>query len=229
MDELHKRFGGSRQIVTSVLNEIDNMKIPTKDEQFIENIEKIQKIKRDLEAVKLSSVLEQESILIKLENLLTDKIKDMWLLKAEDKGLLKKNTPSADRCKGFLEFLEGCKDMADWTIASNEALPSNIKSKYSFVTTTLSTSSHMPADRTFAKNNSKFPCLACGANGCTDENETHHPTKNCDHWNSLSFFDRKKLVKCIKHPYRDHQTEDCTDSIGKCYVCEKQNEHHPLL
>ena len=105
MDELDKNFGGSRQIVTSVLNEIDNMKIPTKDEQFIENIEKIQKIKRDLEAVKLSSVLEQESILIKLENLLTDKIKDMWLLKAEDKGLLKKNTPSA-----FLwSFLKGAR------------------------------------------------------------------------------------------------------------------------
>ena len=125
LDELDKNFGGSRQIVTSVLNEIDHMRVPTRDQEFIENIEKIKKIERDLQAVNLSNVLEQESILMKLENLLTDKIKDMWLLKAEDKGLLKKNTPSADRCKGFLEFLEGCKNMADWTIASNEALPAN--------------------------------------------------------------------------------------------------------
>ena len=45
----------------------------------------------------------------------------------------------------------------------------------------------------------------------------------------MSYNDRKKFVKCIKHPYKDHKTEDCTDSIGKCYICEKQNEHHPLL
>ena len=220
---------GSRQIVSSILSEIDNMKVPTKDQQFIDNIEKINKIKRDIEAVELSSVLEQESILIKLENLLTNKVKDMWLLKAEDKGLLKKSTSSADRCKGFLEFLDGCKDMADWTIASNDALPASAKTKYSFVTTTLSTSLHDSSERSIAKKNTFFPCLACSADGCTDEEATHHSMKTCDHWNSLSIYDRKNLVHCIKHPFKNHKTENCTDSIGKCYHSEKQNDHHPLL
>ena len=119
--------------------------------------------------------------------------------------------------------------MADWTIASNDALPASAKTKYSFVTTTLSTSSRDSVERPVVKKNSVYPCIACSADGCTDEAATHHSTKTCDHWNALSFHDRKKLVQCIKHPFKDHKTEDCTDSIGKCYQCEKQNEHHPVV
>ena len=44
-----------------------------------------------------------------------------------------------------------------------------------------------------------------------------------------NFYDKKSLVQCIKHPYRDHKTEDCNDYIGKCFHCEKQNDHYPLL
>ena len=169
MSELEKNFGGSRQIVTSVLNEIDRMKIPSRDQQFVENIEKIRKIKRDLEAVNMSSVLEQESIIIKLENLLTDKIKDMWLVKAGEKGLLKQDTSSATRFNGFMDFLNDCKDMADWTITSNEALPTNARTKYSFVSSTLSTSSQENSKPGLSNKDSRFPCLACSADGCTDE------------------------------------------------------------
>ena len=67
--------------------------------------------------------------------------------------------------------------MADWTITSNEALPSNAKTKYSFVTTTLSANLREPVDRSQNNKNAKYPCLACSADGCTDEKVTHHPTK----------------------------------------------------
>ena len=48
MEALDDRFGGSRKIVTSILLEIEKMKVPRKDEEFIENVEKIKKMENDL-------------------------------------------------------------------------------------------------------------------------------------------------------------------------------------
>ena len=73
MAELEKKFGGSRQIVTSVLKQLEKMKVPIKDEQLRDLIEELQKIERDMKEVDMVSSLAQKLILLKYENLLPDK------------------------------------------------------------------------------------------------------------------------------------------------------------
>ena len=73
MAELEKKFGGPRQIVTSVLKQLEAMKVPYKGQQFCNLIEQLQKIERDMEEVDMVTSLAQETILLKYENLIPAK------------------------------------------------------------------------------------------------------------------------------------------------------------
>ena len=114
MEALDDKFGGSRKIVTSVLLEVDKMKVPNKDEQFLDIVERIKKIEKDLDAVDLKETLQQETILMKLENLLPENINRQWLIFATQKRLLKKTTSTSERYDGFMEFLDECYEQAEW-------------------------------------------------------------------------------------------------------------------
>ena len=48
MVELERKFGGSRQVFTSVLKQLEMMKVPQKDEQFSDLIQQLQKIKNNM-------------------------------------------------------------------------------------------------------------------------------------------------------------------------------------
>ena len=79
MKELQNTYGGSRRIMDAVRTELGSMKVPSKDEQFVTFVEKVKKIKRDLEAVNLLKQFKNEDNLHKLEKLLTEKINDKWM------------------------------------------------------------------------------------------------------------------------------------------------------
>ena len=51
----------------------------------------------------------------------------------------------------------------------------------------------------------------------------------CDIWNNLSYEDKTKLVKCIKHPFTtNHNTDECGEEIRPCRWCSKTT-HASLL
>ena len=73
------------------------------------------------------------------------------------------------------------------------------------------------------------PCLACDVDGATDLESTQHSMENCEVWKSLSQQEKERLVKCIKHPFKDdHVTQNCTVKSKKCKFCDKDS-HHFLL
>ena len=245
MDALDDRFGGSRKIVTSILLEIDKMKVPHKDEQFIENVEKIKKMENDLEAVGLKETLEQETILMKLENLLPENVNQKWLTYAEDNDLLLKRSSTSERYKGFIKFLDKCYRQADWQITKNESLPAHVKTKYSFVSSSQFSQSFLinskaedldDSEDSVEKNHvqkilPKNPCLVCSQDGCTDEAATRHFMNDCQVWSSLSQLEKLKYVSCVLHPFAKHVTNEPERCDGKtiCRKCGKEDDHHTLL
>ena len=62
-----------------------------------------------MEEVGMVSSLAQETILIKYENLLPEKVSSKWLEYATEKGLLN-NSTALDRYYGFMESLKFTKD-----------------------------------------------------------------------------------------------------------------------
>ena len=88
------------------------MKVPNEDEQYFNLIEQIQNIERDMEEVRMISSLAEETILIKYENLLPEKISRKWLDYATEKRLLN-NSTTLDRYHGFMEFLKYIKDQVE--------------------------------------------------------------------------------------------------------------------
>ena len=57
MVELERKFGGSRQIFTSVLKQLEMMKVPQKDKQFRDLIEQLQKIEKNMEEADMISTI----------------------------------------------------------------------------------------------------------------------------------------------------------------------------
>ena len=71
--------------------------------------------------------------------------------------------------------------------------------------------------------------MACSADGATDITATQHSMEGCEVWASLSLREREKLVKCVKHPFKDdHSTQNCTVNSKNCKFCDKDS-HHFLL
>ena len=244
MEALEDKFGGSRKIVTSILNEIDKLKVPQKDEQFLDMVEKIKKMEKDLDAVNLKETLHQETILIKLENVLPENINQKWLTYAEDNDLLIKAATTSERYKGFIKFLDKCYRQADWQITKNESLPSHVKTKYSFVTSSQFSQSFLinskaehldDSEDSVEKNRDqkrlpKNPCLVCSQDGCTDEAATRHFMNDCQVWSSLSQLEKLKYVSCVLHPFTKHITNEPEHCDGKtiCRKCGKEDDHHTL-
>ena len=81
-------------------------------------------------------------------------------------------------------------------------------------------SSHFPAREVqFA------PCLAC-SDGVTNLNVVRHDMETCEVWNNLTNDEKKAKVKCVKHPFSNHRTENCFEEIKNCKYCNYNNHHH---
>ena len=86
--------------------------------------------------------------------------------------------------------------MADYKLSDIDVTQSSNKSKFCVVTgTTLKISSQETQQKEIKQRWS--PCLACNKDGVTDTQVTTHPMFKCDLWNSLSYEEKTKLVKCI--------------------------------
>ena len=66
-----KKLKRSRQVVTSVMEQVETMKVPQKKEQFCNLNDHLQKIERDMEEVDMVTSLKQESVILNFENMLS--------------------------------------------------------------------------------------------------------------------------------------------------------------
>ena len=229
MTELDRKFGKHCHIVSSCSEEIKNMTKPTTDKQFITMVERLEKIKADLEAIGYASSLDHVDIIRKVEARLPDLVKGKWLDYLKDKKLLEANIIN-DQFSIILKFLIDFKEMVDYEI-SGGTIGAEGKNRFCVVmgvTGSHSSSSH----KAKVKKVKKFrwgPCLACHKEGAQVTEEMRHKTGDCSLWRKLTLENKKKLVNCVKHPFSPdcHKTENCERSV-RCNICSS-TQHHSLL
>ena len=198
------------------------MKIPTSDKAFVELVDSLEKIERDLSTVDQLGDIVNIAVLSKLESKLPVKINQSWIQIVVFEKLSKKS--SKEKFDRFMLFLREAKEMAKYRANKDIC----------FVTGTSITP--LPSTRDHNQNNQSkgllLPCLACNGEEATENDVCIHNTGSCRIWGRLSYDQRVALVKCIRHPFsRDnHTTQECTRRITRpCVHCKKTNKHNFLL
>ena len=251
MEVLVEKFGTTRVLVEAVNAEIERLKLPTTDKMFVELVEKLEKIKIDMEAVDKLDEISNAHTIAKIEAKLPSTVKQDWVKEVISKKYEKGSTK--DKFNKFFEFLAGYKLMAEYETSEIPGVkaythlftvPKSPVSSGPIMQTPVSCSpgsggcgqgdkgggnkggkakKSRPCDQSFPLK----PCIACN-DGATDEDCLLHDVESCEVWKSLSLKDKEAKVKCKKHPFADHKTSDCRREIRPCKYCQEKT-HHFLL
>ena len=228
MSILEKKFGDKSLVVQDIISQVEKMKVVTNDKMFIEFVEKLQKVKLDLDTLKLTSEIANASCMGKIEKKLPLCIStDWWKLVIEKK--LNAGS-SEERFLKLMEFLVNAKERVEWqtTSLNDSGSGSVVKAVTNCVTGSIS----LPSNAGGGKDRNKRqwnPCLACNVDGATDVRSICHAVETCAVWNSLQQKEKEQKVKCLKHPFKsDHTTANCTVKGKLCKHC-KEDTHHFLL
>ena len=112
MKILAKKFGTSRLIVESVVSEVDKLKVVTSDKMFLEFVEKLERLNKDLETVNLVDQVANATVIGKLESKLPPVVEQEWIKRVIyedlDDGSFK------EKFEDFMKFLQKHKDMVEY-------------------------------------------------------------------------------------------------------------------
>ena len=90
MTILAAEFDTTRQIVDSVISEIERLKLVTSDVGFIDYVEKLEKVYKDLKTVKMVEEVANATVIGKLESKLPTVINQEWTKAVINEGYNKK-------------------------------------------------------------------------------------------------------------------------------------------
>ena len=234
MEILTKKFGGSGLVVDDVASQLKKMKVVNTDKGFVEFVEKLERIQRDLTALNVLGEIANSTIIGELESKLPTLIRIDWSKVVTEDELNEKS--ANDKYLKFMDFLKKAKKRIEYMTSDSSQLSGGVSksiTQMNFVTgTTLVTKPgtlRPGVDRKDDKRKFWKPCLACNVDGATDLSTLEHPMETCDVWKNLTQKEKEKRVKCVKHPFKnDHLTKDCTIKGRKCKLCG-QDSHHFLL
>ena len=228
LEVIEEELAAPKIIVDQTVTEIERMKTPATDKMFIEFVDSLEKIQRDLVTLGQLPEIANTSMLSKLEARLPSQVSHDWTERVVKEKLSKQT--SGDKFNSFMSFLKDAKEMSKYNLSVTGGSGKNL----CFVTGTV-----LAQNKGLQKNHdgtrpkgSSFPCLACNVDGATDLSACLHSMGTCLVWGSLSHEQRLAKVSCIKHPFSQdgHTTEECTRNIGKpCIHCKKVNDHNSLM
>ena len=237
MTVIEEELATPKIIVDQTVGEIERMKTATSDKSFVEFVDALEKIQRDLLTLDQLSEIANTSVLSKLESKLPSQINYDWTDKVIEEKLSAKT--SKDKFTIFMEFLKKAKEKVKY----NLSLPTGAARTHCFVTGAVISNKQTdqkeikgPGDGKKKPGDGKksggnvLPCLACNIDGATNLDACLHNMSSCLVWGNMSHKDRTALVKCLKHPFSkdDHTTQDCNRNIKDCIFCHK-NDHNSLL
>ena len=229
MDILKNKFGRARVIVDECTAEIRKMKIITSDQEFIDFVENVDKIKRDLEQLGLLSDIANTTVIADLESKLPYGVKRDWV-KLVSSAAFADKLPS-EIFTAMLEFFEETKMQAEYHNTDVRTVNQFGKAttKLGFVCGGSETSSSIIKSVKEPPRSDTKACLVC-ADGATDLKSAMHPTGSCAVWKSLSIREKKEKVNCVRCPYNGkdtkHTTAECQKKKLKCHNCLQEDDHH---
>ena len=219
MDILAKKFGTTRHVVDRNITEIEKLKIVTTDKMFIEYVEKLERINRDLTTVKMIDEVANATIIGKLESKLPIVINQKWSDIVIEEKYNEKS--SKDKFENFMKFLAKKKEVVEYQISDARSSEGyKVQTQTCYVTGLSSKIKVKPEQNQLTTSDKakelKFvmkPCIACD-DGATNIESIKHSVENCEVWNSLSAKEKEAKVKCKKHPFsQDHNSSECRSSI----------------
>ena len=229
MDIIEDELATPKIIIDQTVTELERMKTATSDRAFVDFVDSLEKICRDLTTLDQLGEVANTSILSKLEAKLPVQINHDWTSKVIKEKLAKKS--SKEKFDQFMLFLKEAKEMTKYNLCLSGGGNKNL----CFVTGTFRPQTQPQPEKEPRDNQSKgstLPCLACNADGATDLTTCMHNMSTCLVWGSLSYHQRVGKVNCIKHPFSKdgHTSEECTRDINRpCLHCKGVNIHHSLL
>ena len=225
MSILEKKFGSKILVIQDIVSQIEKMKAVTSDRMFIEFVEKLQKIKLDLDSLGQTGEIANATCIGKIEKRLPLDISTDWC-KVVIKKKLNEHS-SLERFQALMKFLDESKERVEYqTTFSNDNI-GTVKTSTNCVNGSINLTANTGAKK--KKERQWNRCLACDADGATDLRSICHPMETCDVWNSLHQEEKESKVKCLKHPFKiDHTTSECTVTGKACKLCSKDS-HHFLL
>ena len=240
MKILTKKFGSSRFIVDEIVSQIRGMKPVTTDKMFIEFVETIDRIHRDLVELDMEAEIATTNMVTEIERKLPNPIRIKWSDEFMEEDVERSSKEMFD---AFMKFLLKTQRKVEFHSLDTKQSHSQNQNKSftnsSYVCGTAAGhgggDNRQVGDGGINKNKTKpikpfFPCLACNVDGVTNLQSITHSMDTCDIWNGFSVKEKEKRVKCKKHPFaKNHTTESCPFSnITKCRICSGTC-HHFLL
>ena len=202
MQILTRKFGGSRLIVAEVVSEIRNMKPVTTDKMFIEFVDSIDKIHRDLVELNLESEIATTNMVTEIERKLPNLVRRDWSYEFMEEE--EEKTPK-EMFDAFMKFLQKTQRKVEFHSLDTKQSGAQGRSftNNSYVSGQSIDRGNSNAVRANSGESNKkkeerslFPCLVCNADGVTDLRSTQHPMDSCDVWNGLSVREKEKKVAC---------------------------------
>ena len=117
MTVLTAQFGQTHLIIDSIVTEIEKIRIVTNDKQFLEFVECLEKIRRDLRALGLEEEIANSTVIGKLEQKLPNLVRCDWTKKVVNEKIREKR--SVHKFKDLMEFLVETKKQVKYD--SNES------------------------------------------------------------------------------------------------------------
>ena len=225
MNILQEEFGKPEHIMNWVVNELSKLKLVTSDKLFVDFVEKLEKISRDLEAVGMKKDLMNARMIADIVAKLPPVIAHKW---AEYKVMNKVGDKSSeDHFSELFSFLQEYKKITKNINPEFQSNQTVAATKFCFVTGQTYVASSSPAQQ-----QDKKSCLVCA--DVKNPRESQHWTSTCEKWKSMNLQERKKVAKCWKHPFDDHSYSNCSGAkmrryensgkVGfKCAVCNLDN------
>ena len=132
MEELEEFFGTTRQVVMSVTAELDKLKMANDDKQFVSFVDKIEKARRDLEAINQGCEMANSHMISEIESKLPIVVKKDWVDTVMKQKLESK--PSAEKFEHLMNHLSESKKKARYQLAETDMTVNRTGTKLCLVT-----------------------------------------------------------------------------------------------
>ena len=115
MTILERKFGGGRKVVDAAVSDLEKLKTPATDKEFVKFVEMIESIHRDLEALDLVAEVANASVISKIEARLPPLVKTKWAEKHVEEEFSDKT--STEVFTELMKFLEKNKRSAEYIVS----------------------------------------------------------------------------------------------------------------
>ena len=112
---LERKFGGNRKVVDAAVSDLEKLKAPTTDKEFVRFVESIESVKRDLEALDLVAEVANATVIAKIELRLPPLVKTKWAEKHVEEEFSDKT--STEVFTELMKFLEKNKRSAEYIVS----------------------------------------------------------------------------------------------------------------